>query len=62
MYHEVYTYSVAHRSQISTAPTDQYPTGHIISNADDLVSLFDADCGVLVIGEGAKILGPNEHG
>jgi len=24
--------------------------------------MFDADCGVLVIGEGAKILGPNEHG
>lgn len=33
-----------------------------MSNAEDLISLFDADFGVLVIGEGAKILGPNEHG
>lgn len=33
-----------------------------MSNAEDLVGLFDADFGVLVIGEGAKILGPNEHG
>jgi hypothetical protein len=53
---------VAHHSQISTVPTDQHPTGYIVSNAEDLISLFDADCGVLVIGEGAKILGPNEHG
>jgi hypothetical protein len=27
-----------------------------------LLSLFDADFGVLVVGEGAKILGPNQHG
>lgn len=26
------------------------------------MGLFDADFGVLVIGEGAKILGPNERG
>ncbi|KAF8909011.1 hypothetical protein CPB84DRAFT_1813256 [Gymnopilus junonius] len=37
-------------------------TGYIVSNADDLLSLFDADFGILVIGEGAKILGQNEHG
>ena len=43
-------------------PSDQHPSGYIISNADDLLELFDADYGVLVIGEGAKILGPNEHG
>jgi hypothetical protein len=24
--------------------------------------LFDADFGILVVGEGAKILGPNQHG
>ncbi|KAH7925896.1 hypothetical protein BV22DRAFT_1104694 [Leucogyrophana mollusca] len=34
----------------------------IVSNADDLLTLFDADYGILVIGEGAKILGPNLHG
>ncbi|KAI0629850.1 hypothetical protein C8Q77DRAFT_1065052 [Trametes polyzona] len=50
------------RKLINTMPTDQHPRGYIVSNADDLLSLFDADYGVLVIGEGAKILGPNEHG
>lgn len=48
--------------QISTLPTDQHPTGYIVSNAEDLLSLFDADYGVLVIGEGAKIMGSNDHG
>ena len=43
-------------------PSDRHPSGYIISNAADLLELFDADYGVLVIGEGAKILGPNEHG
>ncbi|KAF9534532.1 hypothetical protein CPB83DRAFT_756080 [Crepidotus variabilis] len=36
--------------------------GYIVSNADDLLNLFDADFGILVIGEGAKILGANQHG
>ena len=48
--------------QISTLPTESHPTGYIVSNAEDLLGLFDADYGVLVIGEGAKILGPNQHG
>jgi len=42
--------------------SDEHPTGCIVSNADDLLGLFDADFGVLVIGEGAKILGPSQHG
>lgn len=46
------------RKLISTIPTDAHPTGYIVSNADDLIQLFDADSGVLVIGDGAKILGP----
>ncbi|KZT60695.1 hypothetical protein CALCODRAFT_480578 [Calocera cornea HHB12733] len=50
------------RKLISTLPTDQHPTGYIVSNAEDLLSLFDADFGILVIGEGAKILGPNHSG
>jgi hypothetical protein len=37
-------------------------TGYIVSNTDDLLGLFDADFGILVVGEGAKILGPNQHG
>lgn len=43
-------------------PTDQNPSGYIISNAEDLISLFDADFGVLVVGDGAKIMGENVHG
>ncbi|KAF8073642.1 GAF domain-like protein [Lyophyllum atratum] len=35
---------------------------YIVSNTEDLLGLFEADFGILVIGEGAKILGPNEHG
>ncbi|PCH40363.1 hypothetical protein WOLCODRAFT_98767 [Wolfiporia cocos MD-104 SS10] len=50
------------RKLINTMPSEQHPTGYIVSNADDLLGLFDADYGVLVIGEGAKILGPNQHG
>ncbi|KZS90438.1 hypothetical protein SISNIDRAFT_415403 [Sistotremastrum niveocremeum HHB9708] len=50
------------RKLISTLPTDEHPTGYIVSNAEDLLGIFDADYGVLVIGEGAKILGPNLHG
>lgn len=49
-------------AQITTLPNDTHPTGYIVSNAEDLLSLFDADYGVLVVGEGAKILGPNLHG
>lgn len=43
-------------------PTETHPSGYIVADADDLLGLFDADYGVLVIGEGAKILGPNQHG
>lgn len=51
------------RKLISTIPTDAHPTGYIVSTANDLLTLFDADCGVLVIGDGAKILGSStEHG
>jgi light-regulated signal transduction histidine kinase (bacteriophytochrome) len=45
-----------------TSGGNQQPQGYIVSNANDLLELFDADFGVLIIGEGAKILGPNEHG
>ncbi|KAI0785152.1 hypothetical protein C8Q75DRAFT_776169 [Abortiporus biennis] len=48
------------RKLINTMPSDQHPSGYIVSNADDLLGLFDADYGVLVIGEGAKILGQNQ--
>ena len=50
------------RKLVSTMPTDRNPAGYIISNAEDLLSLFDADFGVLVVGDGAKIMGENNHG
>ncbi|TFK70397.1 hypothetical protein BDN72DRAFT_766552 [Pluteus cervinus] len=50
------------RKLINTAVSDRHPTGYIVSNADDLLALFDADFGILVVGEGAKILGPNQNG
>ncbi|KAF8895314.1 hypothetical protein BD779DRAFT_1498791 [Infundibulicybe gibba] len=50
------------RKLINTMVSEQHPTGYIVSNANDLLGLFDADFGILVIGEGAKILGPNQHG
>ena len=33
-----------------------------MSNADDLLQIFDADSGLLVIGDGCKLLGNNEQG
>ncbi|KAF9220495.1 hypothetical protein BS17DRAFT_797672 [Gyrodon lividus] len=50
------------RKLINPVPHERCPSGCVVSNADDLLGLFDADYGVLVIGEGAKILGPNCHG
>ncbi|KAL0960866.1 hypothetical protein HGRIS_005881 [Hohenbuehelia grisea] len=50
------------RKLINTMSSENHPTGYIVSNANDLLGLFDADYGILVVGEGAKILGPNMHG
>lgn len=50
------------RKLVNTLTSNTHPTGYIVSNADDLLGLFDADFGILVIGEGAKILGPNQNG
>ncbi|EPQ27766.1 uncharacterized protein PFL1_04512 [Pseudozyma flocculosa PF-1] len=53
-----YTRRLSARKLINTLPTDQNPSGYIISNAEDLLTLFDADFGVIAIGNEAKILGP----
>ncbi|KAG5351128.1 hypothetical protein C0989_007834 [Termitomyces sp. Mn162] len=37
-------------------------TGYIVCNTDDLLGLFDADSGILVIGGGARIIGASHHG
>ncbi|TFK52362.1 hypothetical protein OE88DRAFT_1628063 [Heliocybe sulcata] len=49
------------RKLINTMSSEQHPSGYIVSNADDLLGLFDADFGMLVIGDGAKILGANQN-
>lgn len=48
-------------AQINTVSSENHPTGYIVSNAGDLLTLFDSDLGVLVIGRGAKVLGPIQH-
>lgn len=45
------------RKLINTTPTNANPSGYIVAKAEDLLQLFDADFGVLSIGEEAKILG-----
>ncbi|KAF8208675.1 hypothetical protein K438DRAFT_1573576 [Mycena galopus ATCC 62051] len=57
-----YAQRLTTRKLINTMASDNHPTGYIVSNADDLLGLFDADFGMLVIGAAAKMLGPNEHG
>ncbi|KAK0487234.1 phytochrome-like protein [Armillaria novae-zelandiae] len=52
------------RKLINTMASENHPTGYIVSDFDSLLSLFDADFGILIVGDGAKILGTNanEHG
>ncbi|ODO01841.1 hypothetical protein L198_02568 [Cryptococcus wingfieldii CBS 7118] len=50
------------RKIISTVPSINHPTGYIVSNADDLLQIFQADAGLLVIGDGCKLLGRQKQG
>ncbi|SCV69208.1 BQ2448_2228 [Microbotryum intermedium] len=45
------------RKLINTAPSEANPSGYILAKSEDLLLLFDADFGVLSIGDEAKILG-----
>ena len=45
------------RKLINTSPTDKNPSGYIIASSDDLLRLFDADCGLLSIRDETKVLG-----
>lgn len=45
------------RKLINTTFTEQNPSGYIIASSDDLLKLFDADCGLLSIKDETKILG-----
>ena len=47
--------------QVRTRPTELHPSGHIVSNVDELLELFDAEFGALVIGGNRKLFGNNKH-
>ena len=49
------------RKLINTVPTQKNPSGYIIASSDDLLSLFDADYGLLSIRDETKILGKLEQ-
>lgn len=52
-----YTRRLQSRKLINTLPTSGAPTGYILTRAEDLLELFDADFGVIAIGSECKILG-----
>jgi len=49
------------RKLINTVPTESNPSGYIVASSDDLLKLFDADCGLLSIRDETKILGRLEQ-
>jgi light-regulated signal transduction histidine kinase (bacteriophytochrome) len=49
------------RKLINTSATEKNPGGYIVTRAEDLLSLFDADFGILSIGDEGKILGAVEN-
>lgn len=49
------------RKLINTVPTESNPSGYIVASSDDLLTLFDADCGLLSIRDETKILGRLEQ-
>src|ERR1700753_111424 len=49
------------RKLINTIPTEANPSGYIVASSDDLLSLFDADFGILSIRDETKVLGKLEN-
>lgn len=52
-----YTKRLQSRKLINTLPTSGAPSGYILTKAEELLDLFDADIGVIAIGSECKILG-----
>ncbi|CAO1636867.1 unnamed protein product [Sympodiomycopsis kandeliae] len=52
-----YTKRLQSRKLINTLPTASAPSGYILTKAEELLELFDADFGVISIGTECKILG-----
>ncbi|KAI5778108.1 hypothetical protein EDC01DRAFT_374673 [Geopyxis carbonaria] len=49
------------RKLINTVPTEQNPGGYIVASSNDLLKLFDADCGLVSIRDETKVLGKVEN-
>jgi light-regulated signal transduction histidine kinase (bacteriophytochrome) len=49
------------RQLINTVPTDKNPGGYIVASSDDLLKIFEADCGLLTIRDETKVLGTLEY-
>lgn len=49
------------RKLINTVPTEKNPSGYIVASSEDLLKLFDADCGLLAIRDETKVLGRLEN-
>ncbi|KAI9886081.1 MAG: hypothetical protein M1823_002099 [Watsoniomyces obsoletus] len=49
------------RKLINTVPTEHNPSGYIVASGDDLLTLFDADFGLLAIRDETKIMGKLEQ-
>lgn len=45
------------RKLLNSMPSDKNPNGYLIANASDLLSLFDAEFGILSIGDESKLIG-----
>jgi light-regulated signal transduction histidine kinase (bacteriophytochrome) len=56
-----YARRLSARKLINTMPTKQNPGGYIVASSDDLLKLFDADCGLLSIRDETKVLGKLEN-
>ncbi|EJD54682.1 hypothetical protein AURDEDRAFT_79671 [Auricularia subglabra TFB-10046 SS5] len=57
-----FTQRLQARKLLNAMPATQIPSGYMMSNAEDLLTLFEADYGILIVGDGAKIMGENVCG
>ena len=55
-----YTRRLSAQKLVSAIPTGHSPSGYIVASSDDLLVLFDADCGLLSIRDETKALGKLE--
>ena len=55
-----YTRRLSAQKLVNAIPTGHNPSGYIVASSDDLLVLFDADCGLLSIRDETKALGKLE--